>query len=78
MISEHSSKYNSIVWGPTCDSCDKVLELMLPELFIGDYLLCENVGAYSRSIASDFNGFPKAKSYYYMAEEDYSVFVKMK
>jgi ornithine decarboxylase len=50
------------VVGPTCDSFDKVsLSVQLPgNLAIGDYLLTENIGAYSIASSTRFNGFDGA------------------
>jgi ornithine decarboxylase len=45
------------VWGPTCDSADKVLDgLQLPELRIGDFLVFHDAGAYTLAGACEFNG----------------------
>lgn len=51
------------VVGPTCDGFDKIsMSEELPnDLQLGDYLLTENIGAYSIVSATDFNGLPKAK-----------------
>ncbi len=51
------------VVGPTCDSFDKIsLSVQLPEnLAVGDYLLTENIGAYSIASSTNFNGFNGAK-----------------
>ena len=51
------------VVGPTCDSFDKIsLSVQLPEnLAVGDYLLTENIGAYSIASSTKFNGFDGAK-----------------
>lgn len=52
--------YPSVLWGPTCDSLDKVHEnVLLPKLEIGDWLLFRDMGAYTCSTASNFNGFSK-------------------
>ena len=49
--------YDSVIWGPTCDSTDCVLDqVSLPDMDIGDYLVFENAGAYTLSGACDFNG----------------------
>jgi ornithine decarboxylase len=50
------------VVGPTCDSFDKIsLSVQLPgNLAIGDYLLTENIGAYSIASSTRFNGFDGA------------------
>ena len=49
--------------GPTCDSFDKIsLSVQLPgNLEIGDYLLTENIGAYSTASSTNFNGFDGAR-----------------
>jgi ornithine decarboxylase len=51
------------VVGPTCDSFDKItLSAQLPaDLDIGDYLLTENIGAYSIASSTTFNGFDGAR-----------------
>ncbi|XP_053194227.1 ornithine decarboxylase-like [Scomber japonicus] len=57
-------RYWSVIWGPTCDSLDKIIEnYWIPELEVGDWLLIDNMGAYSVSITSTFNGFEKAHIY---------------
>lgn len=46
------------LWGPTCDSMDMVLEdALLPELQPGDWIVFENMGAYTICASSNFNGF---------------------
>jgi ornithine decarboxylase len=51
------------VVGPTCDSFDKIsLSIELPgNLEVGDFLLTENIGAYSTASTTRFNGFDPAK-----------------
>jgi ornithine decarboxylase len=46
-------------WGPTCDSIDRMRgPFFLPaSIREGDYIEIGNVGAYSRAIASQFNGY---------------------
>lgn len=52
----------SSVWGPTCDGLDQVSEnILLPEMKIGDWLVFEDMGAYTLPVASHFNGFPVPK-----------------
>lgn len=54
--------YSSSVWGPTCDALDQIIEeVMLPEMGIGDWLVFEDMGAYTLPVASPFNGFPVPK-----------------
>ncbi|KAF8918820.1 ornithine decarboxylase [Mucidula mucida] len=47
---------SSSVWGPTCDSIDKIC--------IGDWLGFDNMGAYTICAASQFNGFEISKVVY--------------
>jgi diaminopimelate decarboxylase len=63
-------KYKSIVFGPTCDSVDKInSELYLPELEIGEWCFVKNFGAYTVASSSDFNGFTKTKCFYIFTDE---------
>ena len=53
-----------IVFGPTCDSLDQLsAPLSLPaNIQEGDYILFENAGAYTHSIATRFNGYGDVKT----------------
>ncbi|XP_043227091.1 ornithine decarboxylase-like [Amphibalanus amphitrite] len=52
------------VWGPTCDSMDRICEgCLLPPLEPQSWLVWENMGAYTLSAAGTFNGFPRATVY---------------
>lgn len=57
---EHDNASNlrpTMLWGPTCDSFDRVYEdAQLPELRIGDWIMFPNAGAYTLAGACDFNG----------------------
>jgi len=58
-------KYLSTVFGPTCDSFDCIgQDILLPELEINDILYVKNMGAYTTSCATSFNGFKPAKVKY--------------
>lgn len=52
------------VFGPTCDSLDQLPEpLSLPQnIAEGDYILFENMGAYTHAIGTRFNGYGSAKN----------------
>ena len=55
---------------PTCDSGDKVIDsYWIPELHVGDWLLVDNMGAYSVSMSTDFNGFERAYIYLVVTAE---------
>uniref|UniRef100_A0A453R0F3 Orn/DAP/Arg decarboxylase 2 N-terminal domain-containing protein n=1 Tax=Aegilops tauschii subsp. strangulata TaxID=200361 RepID=A0A453R0F3_AEGTS len=52
------STYASTVFGPTCDSRDKVVTgYQLPEMNVGDWLVFDGIGAYAASSGTNFNGF---------------------
>lgn len=52
-----SPKYESIIWGATCDSLDSITKsVLLPKLEIGSWLMFKDFGAYTVSGAMDFNG----------------------
>lgn len=47
------SGYQCSIWGPTCDSIDLIgKDFVLPELKIGDWLVFEQMGAYTMAAAS--------------------------
>lgn len=61
--------HKSVVFGPTCDSLDKITDdAMLPEMAIGDWIFVENFGAYTRASSTNFNGFQPGKVYYILSE----------
>jgi ornithine decarboxylase len=50
-------QFTSTIWGPTCDSMDKICSnINLPHLYYGDWLQWDNMGAYTIAGACDFNG----------------------
>jgi ornithine decarboxylase len=58
--------YKCTLWGPSCDSGDKLLEgVMLPKLCTGDYLYSLHTGAYNNAESTNFNGISKSKPLYY-------------
>jgi len=60
-----SKTFLSKIFGPTCDSIDVVAEkVMLPELYVGDWLYIENFGAYTCAASSEFNGMERPIKYY--------------
>ncbi|XP_031640445.1 ornithine decarboxylase 1-like isoform X2 [Contarinia nasturtii] len=59
--------FKSSIWGPTCDALDQVCEnVSLPRLNIDDFIIFEDMGAYTIPIASPFNGFPLPRIEYYV------------
>ncbi|KAL4824557.1 hypothetical protein H8958_000474 [Nasalis larvatus] len=60
--------YSSSIWGPTCDGLDRIVERCdLPEMHVGDWMLFENMGAYTVAAASTFSGFQRLVIYYVMS-----------
>lgn len=52
------------IWGPTCDGLDVIVEnLEFPTLNVGDWIMFEDMGAYTFSAACTFNGFSIPKVY---------------
>jgi ornithine decarboxylase len=64
----NEKKYKSTIFGPTCDSLDRITDnIMLPDLLCGEYLYVENLGAYTTAVNYDeelFNGFNKPSIHY--------------
>ncbi len=59
---KEGEKKISATFGPTCDAFDTIsLSDELPELEIDDLVYAENIGAYSISSATHFNGLPPPK-----------------
>jgi ornithine decarboxylase len=59
-------RYESSVWGPTCDGLDCILESVpLQEHSVGDWLYFQDMGAYTMAAASTFNGMPAPSRHYY-------------
>lgn len=60
-----SQTFPTTLWGPTCDSMDKIHDaISMPELHAGDWLVFENMGAYTIAGSCRFNGFPLASKVY--------------
>lgn len=54
----------SVIWGSSCNSKDKIIDnRMIPGLEIGDWLVFCNMGAYTTTVSTNFNGFKIGKMY---------------
>nr|QZJ85025.1 lysine/ornithine decarboxylase [Sophora flavescens]QZJ85026.1 lysine/ornithine decarboxylase [Sophora flavescens]QZJ85027.1 lysine/ornithine decarboxylase [Sophora flavescens]QZJ85029.1 lysine/ornithine decarboxylase [Sophora flavescens]QZJ85030.1 lysine/ornithine decarboxylase [Sophora flavescens] len=63
-----SKTYPSTVFGPTCDSLDTIFrDYQLPELGLNDWLVFPNMGAYTTSSGTNFNGFSTSAIATYLA-----------
>ncbi|KAG8580184.1 hypothetical protein GDO81_007186 [Engystomops pustulosus] len=57
--------FPSSIWGPTCNIDDRIIERCdLPELQVGEWMLFENMGAYTEVASSTFNGFQRPSIFY--------------
>lgn len=56
-------RYQSVIWGPSCDSADRIMDVWMPELNVGDWILFDNIGDYSLVFSTGFNGFEKPNIY---------------
>lgn len=60
-----SELYDSVLFGATCDGLDCLIsQVKLPELNIGDPLIFPQMGAYTLSAVTYFNGFPPPEVQY--------------
>lgn len=65
-LEEKSKEKLSTVWGCTCNSKDKIIaDKMIPELEIGDWLIFHNMGAYTTTVSTTFNGFKNLNIFYF-------------
>lgn len=70
----HGELVPSSVWGSTCDGLDKVNDdILLPEMNVGNWLIYQNMGAYTLAAASTFNGFPVPKVHAIIDEQVWSM-----
>lgn len=70
--------YTCSIWGPTCDGLDRIVEQCdLPELQVGDWLVFENMGAYTVAASSTFNGFQRPDLHYVMSRHAWYVLLRV-
>lgn len=68
-----SELHRASIWGPTCDGIDCIsTKSWLPEMNIGQWLIFEDMGAYTCAAASTFNGFSPPYMVYVAPEQDYA------
>lgn len=61
--------YPSLVYGPSCDSADKILNCcILPQMKRGDFLYSENLGSYANVFSGKFNGIKESQPFYFYSE----------
>ncbi|CAD1779361.1 similar to Saccharomyces cerevisiae YKL184W SPE1 Ornithine decarboxylase, catalyzes the first step in polyamine biosynthesis [Maudiozyma barnettii] len=62
--------YKVSIWGPTCDGLDCITKeyYMKHDLVVGDWLFFQDLGAYTSSAATAFNGFEQAATIIFINE----------
>lgn len=71
---DEEKKFSTTIWGPTCDALDQlVVDIPMPDLDIGDFMVFENMGAYTIPVASPFNGFPLPKVFCFITRDIYQM-----
>jgi ornithine decarboxylase len=67
------------IWGQTCDGTDKVFtKIPLPELDIGEWLLFRELGDYTLTLNTPFNGFTPSGVVYHAQDETLDQLKKLK
>ncbi|KAL2839875.1 hypothetical protein BJX68DRAFT_247306 [Aspergillus pseudodeflectus] len=64
-------EYRCSIWGPTCDSIDCVARDVTfdSEVQVGDWLIYHDMGAYTMTTATRFNGFSRSSDIVYVDSE---------
>ncbi|XP_068605760.1 ornithine decarboxylase-like isoform X1 [Brachionichthys hirsutus] len=63
-VTNSDKRHTTVIWGPTCDCADVLLGTYhFPEMHIGEWILMENMGAYSVTLSTEFNGFERTQLY---------------
>jgi len=69
---EASATQASSFWGPTCDSMDCIVKsIQFPEAHIGDWIIFEDMGAYTLAAGSCFNGFQRPLNIYTFSSSEF-------
>ncbi|CAJ0591532.1 unnamed protein product [Cylicocyclus nassatus] len=73
LFDEIAEEYPTTIWGPTCDSLDKVEDNKhMRRLRIGDWIMYPNMGAYTCSASTTFNGFQRPTAMYVIGRENWA------
>ncbi|GMR45906.1 hypothetical protein PMAYCL1PPCAC_16101, partial [Pristionchus mayeri] len=69
LFDQDGELYPSIIWGPTCDSKDKIEDQKeMRALEVGDCMIYEDMGAYTTATTTSFNGFTGPTTIYVVGE----------
>ncbi|XP_041483673.1 ornithine decarboxylase-like [Lytechinus variegatus] len=66
--------FSTSIWGPSCDGLDRIIENhLMPELEVGEWLIFQDMGAYTMCASSEFNGFKRPILYSIISKEYLSI-----
>ena len=70
-VNPYAASTDYSVWGPSCDGIDKITDHVVLEggLDIGDWLIFDDMGAYTKCSATRFNGFTDQHDVLYVCSE---------
>lgn len=67
---EPSEEFPCCIWGPTCDSLDLIEPTKkMRKMEVGEWMVYENMGAYTIAAATTFNGFARPVPIYVISAE---------
>ncbi|VDO44785.1 unnamed protein product [Haemonchus placei] len=70
---EIAQDYPSTIWGPTCDSLDKIEDQKLMRMMsVGEWIVYRNMGAYTCSASTTFNGFQRPNAIYMINRKNWA------
>uniref|UniRef100_A0A914DPY4 ornithine decarboxylase n=1 Tax=Acrobeloides nanus TaxID=290746 RepID=A0A914DPY4_9BILA len=68
--SGHEKEYPCIIYGPTCNGADKIeVKEKMRKMEVGEWLFYDDMGAYTKTISTNFNGFKQPKYFYFTDRE---------
>uniref|UniRef100_A0A1I7XL36 ornithine decarboxylase n=1 Tax=Heterorhabditis bacteriophora TaxID=37862 RepID=A0A1I7XL36_HETBA len=72
LFDEIEEEYLTTVWGPTCDSLDKIEDQKwMRRLSVGDWVVYSNMGAYTSAASTTFNGFQRPTPIYVINRDNW-------
>ncbi|KAK5986104.1 hypothetical protein GCK32_009918 [Trichostrongylus colubriformis] len=73
LFDEIAEEYPSTIWGPTCDSLDKIEDQkMMRMMSVGEWLVYPNMGAYTCAASTTFNGFQRPVPVYVINRKNWA------
>ncbi|WKY11789.1 hypothetical protein Q1695_003394 [Nippostrongylus brasiliensis] len=76
LFDEIGEEYPTTIWGPTCDSLDKIEDRkQMRMMSIGDWIFYPSMGAYTCSASTTFNGFQRPIAVYVINADNWAKIV---